>query len=234
MRDSEAHYRGEELISESLGNPQRSEELANDLLVAFQSGYPLHNLRRLLDAEDTVTVASGMWIASELGAGARPLLQETVKRVHHPGARVRFFALDVLTSCAAPEDESALNSGLDLLDDPDQGVRWKALVFLATISEAALRTLRDLAMRQAPGGQRARGLQLMLSVIASREVEPVTQRLLGDDTALHRYAAAVAARMAHQDSTPLRVAMASQDTTIRQFARDMAARAGISAADPNG
>jgi hypothetical protein len=173
-----------------------------------------------------------MWIASELGAAARSLLQEIVKRLHHPAARVRFFALDVLTSCAAPEDENALNGGLDLLDDPDQGVRWKALVFLATASEAALRTLRDSAMRQTPGGPRARGLQLMLSVIASREVEPVTQRLLGDDTVLHRYAA-VAARMAHQDSTALRVAMASQDTTIRQFAKDMAARAGISAAAQN-
>jgi hypothetical protein len=234
MRDSEAHDRGEELISQSLGSPQRSEELANDLLVAFQSGYPLHNLRRLLNAEDAVTVATGMWIASELGAAVRPLFQEIVKRLHHPAARVRFFALDLLTSCAGPEDENALNSGLDKLDDPDQGVRWKALVFLATMSEAALRTLRDLAMRQAPAGPRARGLQLMLSVMASRDVEPVTQCLLGHDTVLHRYAAAVAVRMAHQDSTPLRVAMASQDTTIRQFAKDMAARAGISAAAPNG
>lgn len=233
MSDSDAGRRGDELVSQTLQNPQRGEELANDLLSAFQSGYPLHNLRRLLNADDTDTIATGVWIASELGAVVRPLFQEVVEQLHHPAARVRFFALDVLTSCGGPEDENALNRGLDLLDDPDQAVRWKALVFLANISEAALRALRDLAMRQAPAGSRAQGLQLMLSAMASREVEPVTQRLAGGDTVLHRYAAAVAARMVHQDATPLRAAMASQDTTVRQFAKDMAARAGISAAAPN-
>src|SRR4029450_5709288 len=106
MCNSDTRRRGEQLISQALESPQRGEELANDLLVAFQSGYPLHNLRRLLNAEDSVAVATGMWIASALGASVRPLFPEIVERLHHPFARVRFFALDVLTSCAGPEDEN--------------------------------------------------------------------------------------------------------------------------------
>ncbi len=219
--------RGDELLSRLLRGVVDSGELANELLAEFHRGYPVSKLRLLLKASDGKTVAAGMWIASELGARARPVFDEIVELLHHSCAHVRFFALDCLVSCARPEDKQAINRGLDLVEDSDSGVRWKAMVFLATVPEAVLRAAKHAATSHAPASSRAKGLDLLLSSIASCETGGITARLVDNDAVLRRYAAAAAARVAPRDPMPLRHAMGSEDTTIKQFAGDMAKRAGI-------
>ncbi len=78
-----------------------------------------------------------------------------------------------------------------------------------------------------PAGTRARGLALLLGSIASHDIVSITSSLANSDAVLRGYAAAAAARMVHRDPGPLRCALESADPTIKQFAADMAARAGI-------
>src|SRR5215475_8509815 len=108
--------------------------------------------------------ASGVWIASELGVEARPLLADIVELIHHPHRKVRFFGLDVILVCATPEDEWAVNSALDLVSDFDPAVRWHALVFLASASEAVLHAAKRAAMRPGTTDSRVRGLDVLTSV----------------------------------------------------------------------
>jgi len=222
--------RGDELTLALLRGAKGSDDIANELLAEFHQGYPINNLRRLLTASDGKIVAAGIWIASELGAGARPLFDDIAELIRHPSAHVRFFALDCLLSCARPGDEQVVDSALDLVEDVDPGVRWKALVLLATLPEALLRAVKQVAMIHAPTGVRVKGIELLLASIASQEVGPLTEYLTDadSDSVLRGYAAAAAVRVAHRDPTPLRQAMRSADTTIKQFAEDMAERSGIS------
>jgi hypothetical protein len=70
-------------------------------------------------------------------------------------------------------------------------------------------------------------LQLVLNTTVSGE-NAIISGLAGRDALIRRYAAAAAARLVHRDASPLKQAMGSADSTIKQFAIGMAARAGIS------
>ncbi len=219
--------RGDELLSRLLRGEVGGGELENRLLAELHEGYPVSKLRLLLKAKDEKVVAAGMWLVSEFGEAARPLFEDIIGLIHHPSLQVRFFALDCLVSCVRPEDKQAISLGFDLIDDPEPSVRWKALVFLATASDAVLRAARQIMSSDEPAGARAKGLELLLGSVASRDIVAITSSLTSSEAVLRRYAAAAAARMVHRDSGPLRQAMESADPTIKQFAADMAARAGI-------
>src|SRR5690242_6936095 len=99
---------GDELLSRLLRGEVGGGELENRLLGQLQKGYPVNKLRLLLKAKDDKIVAAGIWLASELGADARALLDDIVELLRHPSIQVRFFALDCLVACARPEDEQAI------------------------------------------------------------------------------------------------------------------------------
>jgi hypothetical protein len=220
---------GDELLSRLLRGEVGGGELENRLLGELHKGYPVSKLRLLLKAKDDKIVAAGVWLTSELGADARALLDDIVELIRHPSMQVRFFALDCLVACAGPEDERAFNLGLDLIEDPEPSVRWKALAMLATAPDAVLRAAaQNVLVSDERSGMRRRGLQLLLDSAGSHDTMAITLGLANSDAVLRRYAAAAAARVARRDPGPLRQAMESTDPTIKQFAADMAARAGIS------
>src|SRR5256885_1356658 len=130
---------GDALVSRFLKGEAGNGGLENNLLREVQQGYAVSKLRRLLRSDEHEVVASGMWIASELGAAARPLFADITDLIPHPGLKVRFFALDCVITCARPEDARALTLALDLLNDAEPAVRWKAMVSVANISESLLK-----------------------------------------------------------------------------------------------
>jgi hypothetical protein len=215
------------LLSRLLRGQASDGDLTNLLLGELRQGYPVTKIRLLLNADDGATVAAGMWIASELGVNARPLFDDVVRRIDDVSPRVRFFALDCLLSCAGPQDADAVRLGLELVDDDEPSVRWKALVFLTTAAEQVLRA----ALNSPNSGKRTevsqRGLRLLLKSQESRDTSELMAILLSNSAPLLGYAAAAAARMAQRDVGPLRRAMTSSDPTIRRFCVDMAARMGI-------
>lgn len=220
---------GDEILSRLLQGAVGTGQLENSLLRELQEGYPITKLRLLLKANDQHVVAAGMWIASELGSAARPLLKDIADLIRHPHAQVRFFALDCLLACAGPKDGQVVSLALDLLDDSEFSVRWKTLVFLATASEILLRAALDTNALSTDEhtSTRREGLKLLLDSNASADPAAVVSLLASSDPMLRRYAAAAAARMAHRDPRALKQVMKSADPTLKQFAVDMGARAGI-------
>ena len=218
--------RGDQMISRLLHGDVGGGELANELLREFQSGYPVNKLRLVVRSPHAKVVEVGIWIASELGADAKPLLPDIVGLLQHQSLKVRFFALDCLTSNAQPEDAWAVNRGLDLIEDPELSVRWKALMFLATAPEVVLRSAyNELAANTM--SMKRRGLENLLYALTSHNFAVIGPGLTHNDATLRRYAAAAAARVAPVDQGPLLQAMASSDATVKQFALDMAARVGM-------
>jgi hypothetical protein len=214
----------DELLSRILAGEVGTGALENALLAQFQRGYPMSKLRILLQAKDDGAAAAGMWIASELGGAVRPLFRDIVKLMHHPAKKVRFYSLDCVLVCAGREDDEAINRGVDLIDDDESAVRWKALFFLAAVQDEALRaalTARSRRDGDRPYGQKL--LQLLGSAV-THDSAAILAGLTDNDPMLRRFAAGMAARMARRDSSSLSRAAQSHDSTISQFAKDMLAR----------
>src|SRR5882672_3886156 len=109
-------------------------EDARELIAEFAAGYPIANLRRLFQSELDDAVKTGVWIASELGERIAPLLGDLSALLRHPLRYVRGFALDAILVAASPHNGDVIAEAVCLIDDEDEGVRWKAMQFLSRAS----------------------------------------------------------------------------------------------------
>jgi hypothetical protein len=219
--------RGDTLLARLLSGEAALGSIENNLLREFHRGYPISKLRVLLQSGEEALVGAGIWIASELGSVAAPLLDEILELSHHTSPRVRFFALDCILSCSQPSEPKAVLRGLELVDDAEASVRWKALVFVTSLSEELLDSVSQELSKE-PGSPYFKGVEILRRAIRDPDSTNLVSKLSERDPLVQRFAAAAAARVAARDSTALRAAMASSDLTVRQFATDMAERNGIS------
>jgi hypothetical protein len=191
------------------------DEAALDLLREFDSGAPVERLRELLADAQGNGLRAGVWIASELGARVRPLLKEIEPLLTHDDRYVRFFALDCALQAAQEHDGRVLASAAALVRDPDDAVRWKAMMFLASASEAQLdaarRESRDSVVKEELSWLLVVPLLGASQVRANLRSEDVSERLLG---------AIAAARLAELDPAPLLEAREFDDESIRRFSAD--------------
>lgn len=128
--------RGDTLLS--MLQAGENNDMANELLKEFFRGYPIERLTLLLQSEQEGAVKAGVWIASELGPGAEPLLDELVRLLSHPLKYVRFFAVDSLFQCADVKAGEFLAEAIQAIDDPEPGVRWKVMEQIARADVAQL------------------------------------------------------------------------------------------------
>jgi len=220
------HHRDstDELLSRLLRGEAGGGELEHALLNEFHRGCPVSKLRLLLHAEDDKAAAAGMWIASELGISAKPLFRDIVKLMCHRAIKVRFFSLDCVLVCAGSRDASAINLGVDLIDDPEFAVRWKAMVFLTSVNDTLLRAALIARMWHDKSDQRAQRFLQLLASVGTRDSAAILVALTDGDLLVRRFAAAMGARMTARDLDPINQAVQSTEPTIRQFAQDMLAR----------
>src|SRR5438132_8851986 len=109
-------------------------EAARELIRELAAGYPVANLRRLFQSELDEAVKTGAWIASELGERVVPLLGDLSGLLRHRLPYVRAFALDAILMAASANNGDVIAEAVRLIDDQDEGVRWKAMHFLARAS----------------------------------------------------------------------------------------------------
>lgn len=200
------------LFERALATGDRSE--ASALLQEFIRGYPLERLRLLLRSENQEAVKTGIFIASELGRAVRPLVDEFGPLLTHESSAVRFDALDCALVCGTEKDGKLLARAATLIDDGDEGVRYKALDFLsrATVEQllAAARHVLNPELASA------------LSWLASRESATharILAELGGDEPVRRRVAVAAAARPAKFDEEALAAAALSRDPDVSTFAQ---------------
>jgi hypothetical protein len=237
----------EQLIHQITANPdQFDEHLACELLDEFFGGYPLEHLRALLvDPRENIVVA-GIYIASELGAKARPLVNEVVKLLVHPSTVVRFDAIDSLIVCLTAQDDAAIAKVASMLDDPTDSVRWKAMNFLCLVKKELLQAALTHFEKAQPDSIHVAGLRLLVSEggppavsyfeIGRRppsrpinyarrllsETGPTAEQALAfirsDNPMLRKYGAVAAARMCVLNLEPLTIASTHNDEEIKWFA----------------
>lgn len=193
--------------------------LLNEAIGLFRGGRRLEELRRLLGSGDQETVRRAIWITSELGSVARPLLAQVAALLTAPERRTRFFAIDSVLSCAGSEDGDVVARVADCLEDSDAAVRWKAMQFFAQASESQLHAAIESMTSSGAAASRLEGLR-WIEVAASKGTEVIEASLSSDDALQRKYAVIAAARLAKKDDTPLRRARESSDPDVQRFARD--------------
>lgn len=188
-------------------------ELGYELLKAFFRGYPLDRLRLLLRSDVDNAVKTGAFIASELAADAKPLLDDIVPLLDHRLTWVRADALDAILTTTSEQDADAVAKAVMLIFDHEEGVRWCALMFLAKASEEQLVAAQSVISDD----EIKRRLGWLLS--GENTLDHVISCLKGDR--LDRmFAAAAAARLSSDRLIALRVAAASEDPEVSTYARD--------------
>src|SRR5438128_9103154 len=196
--------RARQLLKEVLDDPRSSNIgiLANDLLGEFHRGFPVENLRKLLSSSDEEVVKTGVFIVSELGNKAVPLLADVVRLLKHPTKMVRFDSVDSVLTCAAPSNKAELASVIPLVDDTEGGVRWKAMDFLCRASEEQLEAALSFLSETEPGSTHLRGLRWLLSE-RGHDADEVMQFLQSRDALVRKYGVVAAVRMAKRNADPL-------------------------------
>jgi hypothetical protein len=188
---------------------------ATDLLKEFFAGYPIENLRRLLNSSDERLAKVGAWLASELGVRAAPVLGDVVALLQHDSRYVRFFALDAILGAATPHDGAVIARAIDRLTDSESAVRWKVVGLL---SRASVEQLSASVQFLAPP------MSALVSWLLRSSAATDTHQIgaaLKDGRSLKRFVAVAAAvRVAGKDLAPLKEALSSPDPEVSAIARE--------------
>jgi hypothetical protein len=193
-----------------------SGRVQNDLLRQFHRGYPVENLRSLLSHRDDKIVKAAVFVASELGSKASPLVREVARLLRHSAMVVRYNAIDSLLTCTKDTDEGEIAAVVSLLDDPEGAVRKKVMDFLARASEIQLQAALRWFGRDSPSSVHSIGLRGLISN-SKWDMHEAMSVMKRDDVVLRKYGAVAIARMDLQNSDSLPFASATDDEDVRCF-----------------
>ncbi|WP_345559674.1 hypothetical protein [Nonomuraea rosea] len=212
---------GEDLIERILAHPADGDVVgpaANDLLSELYAGYPVENLTRLLHSGDDQLVPTATWLLSELGELAEPLIDEVPPLLSSPVRSVRYDAIGVVLDNADERHGPIIAQVMNLSRDPESGVRWKVLEFLA---EASIEQLRAGASSLPPGQIKELAEWLILQDDEEPDAAGIVIRLEAGDPVTRLFAAAAAASLSDGENTSLlEHAALVEEEEIRSFAQE--------------
>jgi hypothetical protein len=197
---------------------ETSNQVANDLLKEFQLGYPIDSLRSLLESDDDAVVKNATWIASELGSKAMPILDSIPAVLRHNSKYVRFFAIDVVLSCAGARDGDLVATVITMLNDRDDAVRWKSLCFLAKASIGQILSCLD----EFDDDDFRVLVKWFIDIEnnAKNATLSISEKLCSQNGLERKFAAAAAARVSNVFPELLELTLGSSDEEISSFASD--------------
>jgi hypothetical protein len=213
--------RGERLIREMLSDPARFN--GNELLKEYFAGFPLETLRPLLASADRMVRRVAVWIASELGKEARPLIHEAVSLVHDPERYIRAYALDIIAVCSLAEDADKYVHVVRSLEDGDEVIRVQAMFLM---SNAYASQLQTAAQSFGVAGPSDKLHKKWLSQLAAERLNAgaISSMIDSPEPLLRRYGA-IAAWRCHDRLPELVSHLAlSTDSDIRKFWERRASR----------
>lgn len=191
---------------------------ANNILSSFHRGRPLVELREALSCNDQQVVKHAIWITSELGFKALPILDAVSPLLHHPLPYIRYFALEIVLVCSNSEHGAILAKALTLLDDNVPSIRKKAIFFCSKARPeqltAGLKHLLEL--KQYDKSSLVQILQWILSQ-ESTSIEKIEAAIKGEDNALRLAGVIAAARLGGKGLPILASVEISDDEAISRF-----------------
>jgi hypothetical protein len=215
-------YLGNPLIGELLADPAAFKEhgRAYQLLEEYFSGLAVETLRPLLRHENTLVRHAAVFVASELGQEASPLLDDVVPLIESDDRFVSYHALEVTVVCATGPLADRFIAIPRALESRDDVVRVLAMRLLTradpTQLEAAAARADQIAINKEV---HSRGL-LMLAGSASRDPRDVRLMLSDKHPIARMYGAVAAKRLREKSPDLLQFAAELPDISISRFAHE--------------
>lgn len=209
-----------ELEREMVDDPDRfaAEGKAYALLQHYLAGRSLVHLSPLLKSGHPLVKRAVIFVLSELGNRAEPLVEEVLPLARDADRLVRYQALEVIAVCARGGKAGLIREIGRSLDDADPSLEMGLLARLDVDQiEAAYESLR------AHGGlpsSHVDGFALLLAPDAIDDGR-VEAMLTSTTPALRRYAAVAVARSRHRPSSLMAALTNSEDEAVRRFSADM-------------
>jgi hypothetical protein len=215
------YARGDELLRRVLSGGEPESGVANELLQELSRGYPVEKLSVLLHSNNERLVETGVWIASELGAGAGPIIRDLLPLYDYPNRRVKYYAVELALTAATGQDGEVIARALSLILDPDRPVRRISFELLARAESARL----AVSLPYIDDPEVVTLLEWALEVEGeSRENEEIVSRLQGPDRLGALFATVAAARIYGRNPHYLQLAASSGDGDAQWLAASELAR----------
>jgi hypothetical protein len=191
MTESAEEVGGDRVLARVLAGKWGS-GIGNELLKEFSRGYPVERLSKLLESDDEGVIEHGVWLASELGAGARPILSELLPLYEYPNRRIKYYAIELALTAATEQDGEVIAQAVRLIRDPEQPVRRAAFELLTRADAARLAA----SLPHIDDPDIAELLEWALEIESeSREDDEIMPRLRDSDVVRWIFAAVAAARI---------------------------------------
>jgi hypothetical protein len=200
----------EQLISDLLAEPSRFEE-GYKLLQTYLKGAPLETLRPLLRSGDLVIQREAVWVASELGRQAFPLLDDVVPLVDSGDRYLALHAMESVTLCATGVRAPAFVHVVAKLEDPDEVLRSLSMFLMSNGEISQLAATVEAGLRS----EHQEGLRLLLDPSASDEA--VLAFIHNDEPLSRRYGAIAAARLYEKNPRLIDEVKTMEDAEVGSF-----------------
>ena len=202
--------RAEQLINELLAEPSRF-EAGYKLLQTYLKGAPLETLRPLLRSGDLVIQREAVWVASELGRQAFPLLDEVVPLIDSGDRYLAFHAMESVTVCATGGRAPEFVHVVARLEDPDEVLRSLSMFLMSNAETSQLVGALEGELHSV----HQEGLRLLLDASASDEA--VLSFIHSDAPLRRRYGAVAAARLYEKNPRLIDEVRTMEDGEVSSF-----------------
>jgi len=175
-------------------------DFSQELWAAFANGFPIDNLKPLLTSTDQKILGLGAYLIYELGAKARPLLDDIVPLLKNSDPQIRGSAIIAIEECATKFDTHALGKVMESLNDPDPFVQRITMRFIQSCERNVLEVGIRKAAEMNPGTifEELPGY-LSKTVFCFRRLVPVSAEILEsllthEDPVANRFGVGLATR----------------------------------------
>lgn len=212
----------EQLIEKLAANPEQADKDGStyNLLQAYFKGFPTETLGPLITHANPLVRNSALWIASELGKSAMPLVPDVVavlSELEEPSAR--YYALDVLMICSYGEYAREFLHIVHALEDVNQVIRVRAMFLLSNAGEERLMSGIEFVDTHTDRGEVHKQGLTALHRNGSLDVSEVASLIENESPLLRKYGAILAKRRFDQAPELLARAALQEDPDIRKFAQ---------------
>lgn len=213
--------RGDEEINSVLAGQKNIN--TSGLLDLICKGYPVERLKKLFENHDEEIIGGVVYIAAELREKAKPLLHEVSGYLDYPNAYIHSGAIDVILSCASPDDDEIISRVILTLEDEDGEINWLVFVFLVRAPIELIHAGLNYLQRNNGDQRHVKGLSLLVDK-SQHSIENFDHYWNDSDNLMKAYGVAAAARISIQlvnfSKRPIIQASKHKDIHLRKLARE--------------
>ena len=215
--------RADQLISDLFEDPETFHEQgdAYALLQEFFGGCLTEMLRPFLNHQNVFVRKSAVWVASELGEQALPVVLDVLPLLDSGDRYLAYHAMEVVAVCAVNQAARLFRHIALALETEDNVLRNLAMRLVANARPQTLQQTLEQLKGEDEHRTHADGLTVVLSTKAEEATRAVELLLESDQALLRKYGVILAKRVCRVRPDLILAATSNDDADVRRYAREV-------------